>query len=277
MPKPLVLNPTLEENLDLVCKLVATQLGKAPGRLKAYKVYSLPDTEGEDQNYVLTHPLVQFNADPLIAADLEQQTIIDIYEPLVEGAGSSGSIYPVVRSIVVHDGMPVFDNKNYVLKKVLLPDLSFDKPHKPPAIIRAVRREQYIGSHFLGSYYKAYEEPAVAFLHMEHAPGNPIGYFWTKLNGVQFLSLACALLEQIPPQLQQIISYGKHTGKRIVHCDITANNILADFNEEKWTVKLVDFGSAKAQNSDECYPSKKARGTRWHYIASPEKFSSWPE
>ncbi len=266
MPNTILLNPILEENLALVCKLVETQLGKAPGKLEEYRVYSYIDGEGVNHKYALTHPLIQFTADPLIAAELAHQRIIDVFEPTVEGAGSYGSLYPVVRSILFTDDLPSFDTKSYVIKKIKIDSAAIaDKPSKPPAGIRAIRREQYIGSHFLGSNYQTLEGADEAFLHMERAPGKPLHYYWNKLNAEEFLSLTCALLEQIPQQLQRIITHGKHAGKQIVHCDITANNILAYFNEGKWTVKLVDFGLAKAKKLDERYISKRARGTTFHY------------
>ena len=268
MPNTHFLNPTLDENLVLTCRLVEAQLGISPGRLNTYKAYPLADEHGIEHHYILTHPLIQFKADPAFAAELGKERIIDIFEPTVEGSGSYGRVYPVIRSISFHNDIPAFENKNYLIKELAISEHRLDKYNKPPAAIRAAHREQYIASYFLSSHYKVKEESHRVFLHMDRAAGVTLAHYRDQLTGRRFLSLACALLEQIPKQLQQTINHGKHIGKTIIHCDITTHNILADLKGEDWVLKLIDFGLAKAKRADGSYTSFKARGTRHHYDAT---------
>ncbi|RUR09522.1 protein kinase [Legionella sp. km772] len=269
MPEQILLNPCLAENLSLTCQLVEKNLGQGSGKLAEYKSYPLTDSEGRTRHYVLTHPLLQFTLAPALADNAKPQRIIDIFEPTHEGEGGYGKIYPVLASILFKEGQATFSEQAFVVKKIqFAPCASHDKPNKPPAPLRAIHREQYLASHFLGAYFSPIIDEEKAFLHLERAPGKPLTYYTNKLNAAQFLSLACALLEHIPQQLSRMLSYGKHQGKHIVHCDVSASNIMADFAAGKWTVQLVDFGVAKAIEGDKSYQSKQYRGRLWYYDAT---------
>ncbi|MCL9684767.1 protein kinase domain-containing protein [Legionella maioricensis] len=263
MPKVQLLNPTLSKNIPTVVALMKSEHGTNPGRLHAYEVYTLDDGMGGESSFALTLPVFQFidNSDP----DLKSPEYrLDIVEPTAEDGGQFGCILSVVKSIISNHGEPVFDPKGgYVVKEIYANQNGLpDKPNKPNWFVRAANREHYLGSHLptLGMRYGLIKEERASYLHMNRAPGFPLHIYVNKLSGEQFLSLACALLEDIPQQIHQTVRSGKHEGKIIVHCDLKSQNIMAEWKENKWTVTAVDMGFAKTTMKDDSYRTSYCHG-----------------
>lgn len=265
MPKIILINPTLLTSLDLVVKLMSSVHGDHGGRLLPYEIYSLSDKNGTTTSYSLTLPVIQFlsNFDP--ANPGSPQKRLDIYEPFVEANGEYGSILPVIKSIIFIDGQPVFDTQQYVIKEILADQKRpSNKPGKPNIFVRAARREHYLASQLphLGVDYQLVEEATSSFLHMKRMPGAPLSAYVGKISTRQFLSLAYALLTEIPAQIHQQIQQGKRAGNTIVHCDLKAENILAmPKADDEWMVNVIDLGMAKPMNTNtRQYISRFGRG-----------------
>lgn len=257
-----VINPTLAKNIDVVIALMHSVFGDSPGYLFPYVTYTLTNPEGEAKKYILTHSLLQFVADPLIKSDAPKSRI-DVIEPTYKSQGGFGCILPVVKSIIYSNGHPVFDTSgSYIVKRIFIDsNQTNNKPNKPNYSVRAAHREQYFAGQMprLGAYYQLIKGALSFYLHMNQAPGLPLDEYVNKLNAEQFLKLACTLLEEVPKQLQQIISAGKHTGKEIVHCDLKLSNVMAEYQDNKWNVTVIDMGLAKAMQ-DRHYVAKAPRG-----------------
>ncbi len=259
-----IINPTLEENIHIVCALMHSIYGANPGYLHAYVPYSLTNSEQEEKKYVLTHALLQFVADPSTIALHTPHLRIDVVELTSEANGEFGCIFPVIKSIIFNNEHPAFDTiGNYIIKRVFtdLPEIKPIKPNKPSYFARAALREQYFASQMqkLGAVYQLIQDPDSAYLHMNRAPGLTLEHYIDKLDGEQFLKLACTLLEEVPQQLETIISTGKHAGKTIVHCDLKLSNIMAAYQDGNWIVTVIDMGLAKAMQEGQ-YTTKIPRG-----------------
>ncbi|KTD44716.1 protein kinase domain-containing protein [Legionella quateirensis] len=244
-----IINPTLEKNINLTVELMRSIHGENPGHLVPYEVYILPNIDGEPIKYVLTHGVIQFVADPLVLSDAPPIRL-DVVELTFESKGHYGCILPVIQSIIFNNGQPVFDTTgNYIVKLIYVDhEEPKDKPDKPNYSIRAAHREHYLASNMprLGAYYRLVNGSSSSYLHMNRAPGLPLQSYFNRLDAESFLKLACALLEQVPQQLQGIIRSGKHAGKRIVHRDLKPQNILAEYKDHDWIITVIDMGLAKA-------------------------------
>ncbi|MBL7480520.1 protein kinase domain-containing protein [Legionella bononiensis] len=263
MPNTLqIINPTLEKNMNLTVELMRSIHGENPGHLIPYEVYILPNIDGEPIKYVLTHGVIQFVADPLMLSDAPPIRL-DVIELTFESKGHYGCILPVIQSIIFNNGQPVFDTTgNYVVKLIFFdPEEPTDKADKPNYSIRAAYREHYLASNMprLGAYYRLVHGSSSSYLHMNRAPGLPLQSYFNKLDAESFLKLACALLEQVPQQMQEIIRSGKHAGKRIVHRDLKPQNILAEYKDHNWIITVIDMGLAKALPGEH-YTTERPRG-----------------
>ena len=248
--------------MNLTVELMRSIHGENPGHLMPYEVYILPNIDGEPVKYVLTHGVIQFVADPLVLSDAPPIRL-DVIELVFESKGRYGCILPVIQSIIFNNGQPVFDTSgNYIVKLIFIdPEEPADKPDKPNYSIRAAHREHYLASNMprLGAYYRLVHGSSSSYLHMNRAPGFPLQSYFNKLDAESFLNLACALLEQVPQQLQGIIRSGKHAGKSIVHRDLKPHNILAEYKENDWVITVIDMGLAKAFPGDH-YTTEHPRG-----------------
>ncbi len=253
MPKVHLINPTLSKNIPTVVALMKSVHGTNPGRLHTYEVYTLDDGKGGTSSFALTLPVLQFVEDS-VPDSRTPEFRLDIVEPTSEDNGQFGHILPVVKSIISTKGEPVFDQERaYVIKEINADQNALsDKPNKPHWFVRSANRERYLGGQLptLGIRYGLIKEEHLSFLHMNRAPGLPLDTYVNKLNAEQFLSLVCTLLEEIPEQIHQTVRSGKHEGKKIVHCDLKSQNIMAEWKNNKWTVTAVDMGLAKTMQGN---------------------------
>ncbi|MCW8410175.1 hypothetical protein OQJ13_14440 [Legionella sp. PATHC035] len=265
------LNPTLPENIPVVVALMNSVHGANPGLLEAYNVYSLPTTTGEASRYVLTLPVLQFVAEPLVRSDAPSRRL-DVFEPSSEDRGSFGNVFPVIKSIVPQEDGGYFDESgSYVIKQMHADQRELsDKPNKPNWYVRVANREQYLGSQHptLGIHYSLVKTEQFSYLHMNRAPGRTLDFYRDQLSGEEFLSLACTLIEEVPKQIHRTVTAGKHKGRTIIHCDLKTENIMAQLNKEEenghsaWTVTVIDMGLAKTIKKDEPYSTLQSYGNR---------------
>ena len=257
-----IINPTLSINIPLVTALMHSVHGANPGRLRHYKVYTLENTDGTLSYYSLTLSVLQFIANPL-APEKTPELRMDVIEPTIGDEGQFGCVLPVIKSIIPKDGKFVFDETgSYVVKEIIVDrDGITDKPGKPNWEVRLTNREHYLGSQIphLGVHYELIKEKDITFLHMNRVPGLPLQHYIGKLNGVEFLTLACSLLEEIPKQIHRAVSSGKHAGEVIVHCDLKESNIMAELKNNQWTLSVIDMGLAKTMKEGK-YSSLHQRG-----------------
>ncbi|MCW8397894.1 hypothetical protein OQJ26_03705 [Legionella sp. PATHC038] len=264
------LNPTLPENIPVVVALMNSVHGANPGLLEAYNVYSLPTSAGEKSRFVLTLPVLQFVADPLVSNAPSRR--LDVFEPSSEDQGSFGNVFPVIKSIIPQGDGGVFDESgSYVIKQMHADqnELS-DKPNKPNWYVRVANREQYLGSQHptLGIHYSLVKTEQYSYLHMNRAPGRTLDFYMDQLSGEEFLSLACTLIEEVPKQIHRTVTAGKHKGRTIIHCDLKTENIMAQLNKDEenghseWTITVIDMGLAKTIKNDEPYSTLQSYGNR---------------
>ena len=268
MPKILLLNPSLESNMLIITQLVQTILGWESGTLKPKKIYTIDSPDGTSQRYCLTLPVCQFIRNSAATDDVPIRRIhvLDLFS---DAKGDFGFIFPVLRSIIFDDhNQPRFDPKSFIVKKIATHPLggATDKPGKNNWYFRAAYREHYLASHSptLGAQYQLITKKNHVLLHMNRAPGLPLdNYIGSKrLTTEQFLLLACTLLSQIPAQIHQQITYGKHKDKTVIHCDIKLNNIMGEWDPANkiWQVTAVDLGLAKTVRPGADYESKFRHG-----------------
>ncbi|WP_392537551.1 hypothetical protein [Legionella sp. 227] len=265
------LNPTLPENIPVVLALMNSVHGANPGLLEAYNVYSLPTSSGEESRYVLTLPVLQFLADPLVRSDVPPRRL-DVFEPSSDDKGCFGNVFPVIKSIIPQGDGGVFDESgSYVIKQMRAHQNGLsDKPNKPNMYVRVANREQYLGSQHptLGIHYSLFKTEQFSYLHMNRAPGRTLDFYIDQLSGEEFLSLACTLIEEVPKQIHRIVSSGKHEGRTMIHCDLKPDNIMAQLkkNEEnghsEWRITVIDMGLAKTINKDGQYSTLRNHGNR---------------
>ncbi|KTC79123.1 Protein kinase domain protein [Legionella cherrii] len=265
------LNPNLPENIPVVVALMNSVHGANPGLLEAYNVYSLPTSAGEASRYVLTLPVLQFIADPLVRSDAPPRRL-DVFEPSSEDKGSFGNVFPVIKSIIPQEDGGVFDESgSYVIKQMHADQKELsDKPNKPNWYVRVANREQYLGSQHptLGIHYNLVKTEQFSYLHMNRAPGRTLDFYLDQLSGEEFLSLACTLIEEVPKQIHRTVTAGKHQGRTIIHCDLKTENIMAQLNKDEenghseWTITVIDMGLAKTIKKDEPYSTLESYGNR---------------
>lgn len=259
-----IINPTLEQNIPLVIELTQSVLGDKSGYLLPYEIYILKDESGLERQYSLTYSVCKFIA--LKEAPPETPAVCyDIKEPTLEAKGSFGTIKPVVKSIIYNNGQPIFDpDGRFLIKEIsYFPQEVSDSSPKPHSTMRANRREHYLASQMpkLGVHYHMIEDGKHTYIRMSRVSGFTLQHYQNRLTAEEFLSLTCALLEQIPPQAQTRILRGKHEGKTMVHCDIKLANIMAEKKDNTWNTTLIDIGLAKAMKNDH-YQAKKVRGNK---------------
>ncbi|KTC79122.1 Protein kinase domain protein [Legionella cherrii] len=265
------LNPTLPENIPVVVALMNSVHGANPGLLEAYNVYSLPTSAGEASRYVLTLPVLQFIADPLVRSDAPPRRL-DVFEPSSDDKGCFGNVFPVIKSIIPQGEGGYFDESGaYVIKQMRAHHNRLsDKPNKPNMYVRVANREQYLGSQHptLGIHYNLVKTEQFSYLHMNRAPGRTLDFYIDQLSGEEFLSLACTLIEEVPKQIHRIVSSGKHQGRTMIHCDLKPDNIMAQLNKNEenghseWTVTVIDMGLAKTISKDGHYSTLRNHGNR---------------
>ena len=262
----IVLNPLTHK--VLVVQAIQQILGNNSGLLKARQIFTLASANGTPQRYCFTLPILQCIRNPEAHESVPQKRI-NILDAGVEKSGHYGGIIPVQQSIIFIDGEPVIDLQNkFVIKRILIRQTEgvTDKPDKPNWPLRAAQREHHLGSQLpaLGVDYGLVMQEQTTYLHMNRVPGLPLQHYVvkSKLQVEQFLLLACALLEQIPPQLHRPIPHGKHKGKITIHCDIKPDNIHGEWNPDTrtWRVVLLDLGLAKTTEPGKAYLSKFERG-----------------
>ncbi|PWY57675.1 hypothetical protein DGG96_00850 [Legionella qingyii] len=272
MPNPIrYINPTLSENIPIVIALINSVYGANPGSLDAYEVYSLPTTAGEESRYVLTLPVLQFVADPLVRSIVPPRRL-DIFEPSSDDKGCFGNVFPVIKSIIPQGDRGVFDESgSYVVKQMHTNQNALsDKPNKPNWLVRVANKEQYLGSQHptLGIRYGLIKTEQFSYLHMNRAPGRTLDFYVDQLSGEEFLSLACTLIEEVPKQIHRIVTVGKREGRTIIHCDLKPENIMAQLNKNEddghseWTITVIDMGLAKTIKKDEQYSTLQNYGNR---------------
>ncbi|WP_454783367.1 protein kinase domain-containing protein [Legionella sp. WA2022007384] len=272
MPNPICfINPTLPENIPTVVALMNSVHGGDPGLLENYKVYSLHTENGEESRFVLTLPVLQFIADPLISSGAPPRRL-DIFEPSSDDKGSFGRVFPVIKSIIPQGDSGIFDESgSYVVKQTHADQHAVsDKPNKPNWFVRVANKEQYLGSQHptLGIHYSLIKTEHCSYLHMNRAPGRTLDFYVDQLSGEEFLSLACTLIEEVPKQIHRIVTVGKREGRTIIHCDLKPENIMAQLNKNEddghseWTVTVIDMGLAKTIKNGEQYSTLQNYGNR---------------
>lgn len=257
-----LINPTLEKNIPLVIELVRTKHGEMPGSLDPYEIYIINLPTGGQKYYSLPFAVFQFIATPEASPETPR-VCIDIVEPSIETEGGFGSIQSVVKSIIFEEGQAVFNTKgSYLIKRVNIdPDEPFDKPGKPNSSTRRAKREHYLASQMprLGVNHAMIQNEESMFFRMNRAPGFTLDKYINRLNTEEYLSLVCALLEEVPRQIHTIITRGKHQGRPFVHCDLKLENILAERQGKQWIITVIDLGLAKAMK-DNGYITNNLRG-----------------
>lgn len=259
-----VINPALEININLVLKIMHFLFEDGCGHVAAYDLIPLIEN-GKEVRYAFTLPVMQFIPNQNNSDSFSKR--LDVYEPNIEAKGSFGSILPVISSIIIKDGKACMDSSaSYVIKKIdANQQLPTDKPNKPNYYLRSAQREHYLASQILhlGVNYQLISEPKFSYIHMNRMPGHRADYFIDNLSGIQYLSLACAFLENGLPQIHQTVTHGKHKDKMILHCDISIYNFMINkVSELEWEVHVIDFGLSKTADvkNNLAFSTKHGRG-----------------
>ncbi|GGY76703.1 hypothetical protein GCM10011613_21500 [Cellvibrio zantedeschiae] len=152
------------------------------------------------------------------------------------GKGGMGSVYRALDLRKKEAG----DNKPYVALK-LLGDEFKHHPHALVTLQREARKTQELAHPNIVTVYDFDRDGDLIYLTMEELKGKSLDEFIENSNTSLSLAQKLDLLQQIA----QGLSYAHSKG--IVHSDLKPANI---FVTDKNTVKILDFGIARAANKE---------------------------